>query len=263
MRLDQALVRAGLAESRTKAQRLIAQGLISVNGTVRTKGSFDVADSDALENAGAQDYVGRAALKLKAALETWNIQVSGVSCLDIGASTGGFTEVLLEHGASRVVALDVGTGQLHARLRSDSRVIALEGVNARELTPERWVDLGIPHVSLIVADVSFISLTHILPAVIVCAPLASWVVLIKPQFEVGREHVSGGIVTKPEDQERAIRRVVDCASDAGLFIAGLMASPITGEAGNREYLCWLTSKKPANQTQWSQEIHDLAHSGAE
>ena len=263
MRLDQALVHNGLVESRTKAQRLIIEGRVSVNGTVRTKASTEVSDSDRVESAGGDGYVGRAALKLKAALGVWDVEVLGASCLDIGASTGGFTEVLLEHGAERVVALDVGKDQLHRRLREDARVMSLEGVNARDLTPESWAQLHIPEVSLIVADVSFISLTHILPAVIRCAPRASWVALIKPQFEVGREHVSEGIVTKSEDHERALTRVLDCATGSGLFIAGLMASPLTGEAGNREYLCWLTSKKVANQTQWSQEIHNLAHSGAE
>lgn len=263
MRLDQSLVQRGLVESRTKAQRLIASGRVLVNGVTGTKSSCDVSDQDVLEVEAGTDYVGRAAHKLKAALETWPVDPRGVTCLDLGASTGGFTEVLLEQGASQVVALDVGTGQLHPKLRSDSRVIVLEGVNAKELTPGRWRDLKLPNVSLIVADLSFISLTLVIPVVRLIQPEATWVVLIKPQFEVGKGRVSGGLVTKNADHELAISKVIGCAEESGLFLKGLMPSPIAGEAGNREYLCWLSSEKSANQTQWTQTIHDVAHSRAE
>ena len=259
MRLDQALTRLGLVESRTKAQRLIADGDVLVNGVVHTKPSTEVIDSDILELASGHEYVGRAARKLIEALDRWHIDVSGASCLDVGASTGGFTEVLLERGARSVVALDVGHDQLHPRLREDSRVLSFEGVNARNLTPGWWSEHDLPVVSIVVADVSFISLTQILPSVHSCAPGAEWVVLIKPQFEVGRERVAGGIVTQAVDRERAIHRVMECAEGLGLVVHGILPSPIAGESGNHEYLCWLSSGKSANQTQWTQLIHDLTH----
>jgi len=259
LRLDSALVARGIAESRTKAQRRIAGGDVLVNGVTRTKPATPVADSDVLTMEGGSDYVGRGALKLHAALETWGIHPADLRCVDIGASTGGFTEVLLAAKAKSVVALDVGHNQLHASLRDDSRVTSLEGVNIRHVTPQWWREQGGGSTDLVVVDVSFISLTHVLPPAVSVWPGASWVVLVKPQFEVGRTSISRGLSVNPDDHESAVSQVLRCASELGLFLHGVMASPITGELGNREYLCWFTPTALENPPQWGAEIHSLTH----
>jgi 23S rRNA (cytidine1920-2'-O)/16S rRNA (cytidine1409-2'-O)-methyltransferase len=260
MRLDSALVARGLVDSRTKAHRRIRAGDVLVEGSAVTKPSVDVSDDAALEIIGLPDYVGRGALKLLAALDSWEINPTGWSALDIGASTGGFTQVLLERGASHVVALDVGHGQLHPHIRDDSRVDSREGINVRELTASWWEQEIDASPDLITCDVSFISLTHIIPVVVAAVGACDWVALIKPQFEVGKGGVKDGIVQKAELREEAIRLVLECAAREGLGISGLMASPITGESGNQEYLCWLSPAHGRNPPQWSQQIHELAHS---
>jgi 23S rRNA (cytidine1920-2'-O)/16S rRNA (cytidine1409-2'-O)-methyltransferase len=247
-------------DSRTKAQRRIRGGDVTVEGIVVTKTSHEVADDIAIEISGAPDYVGRGALKLLAALEEWDIDPSGMLALDIGASTGGFTQVLLERGASRVVAIDVGHDQLHSLLRDDPRVDSFDGTNVRDITRDWWQrEVGLTP-SLIVSDVSFISLTQIIPRVVEVLGGCDWIALIKPQFEVGKGGVKEGIVTNPELRASAMESVLECAATVGLRTRGLMASPITGELGNQEYLCWLSPTHGRNPPQWSEQIHQLAHS---
>jgi 23S rRNA (cytidine1920-2'-O)/16S rRNA (cytidine1409-2'-O)-methyltransferase len=260
MRLDSALVTRGLLDSRTKAHRRILSGDVSVDGVPVLKPSFEVSEDADLVLSGGGDYVGRGALKLKAALDTWKVDVRDKRALDVGASTGGFTEILLEHGARSVVALDVGHGQLHPRLAEDPRVDSREGVNVRELSAQWWVsEVGVSP-DLVTCDVSFISLTQVIPAVIGAVGLCDWIVLVKPQFEVGKGGVKVGIVLDPQRREKALSDVVSFSHDHGLGVAGLMASPIAGESGNREYLCWLSPTHGHNPPQWSQHIHELAHS---
>jgi 23S rRNA (cytidine1920-2'-O)/16S rRNA (cytidine1409-2'-O)-methyltransferase len=258
-RLDSALVARGIAQSRTKAQRRIAEGDVSLNGVVNAKPATPVTDSDVITMAGGHDYVGRGALKLRTALEEWGINAEDLLCVDIGASTGGFTEVLLAAKAQSVLALDVGHDQLHPSLRDDPRVTSLEGVNIRHVTPQWWEQQGGGSPDLIVADVSFISLTHVLPPAVSVWPGASWVVLVKPQFEVGRTSISGGLSINPDDHESAVSQVLDCATELGLYLRGVLASPITGERGNREYLCWFTPAPLENPPEWGEEIHALTH----
>jgi 23S rRNA (cytidine1920-2'-O)/16S rRNA (cytidine1409-2'-O)-methyltransferase len=260
MRLDQALVSRGLVESRTKAQRRIDAGDVSVGGAIQTKHAFPVDDNVAIVVSGEEDYVGRGAHKLLAALDEWDLDVRGSSSVDLGASTGGFTQVLLERGAREVVAVDVGHGQLHPSLVGDPRVTLCEGVNVRYLTSEWRESLGLASIDWVVADLSFISLTHIFAPVTEALGPASWVCLVKPQFEVGRTGVTEGIVTDPSSHVDAVEAVIHAAGECGLFPAGLMLSPITGEAGNREYLCWFTPTRGRNQTQWSEHIHHVTHS---
>ncbi len=260
MRLDQALVSRGLVESRTKAQRRIDAGDVSVGGAIQTKHAFPVDDDVAIVVSGEEDYVGRGAHKLLAALDEWDLDVRGSTSVDLGASTGGFTQVLLERGAREVVAVDVGHGQLHPSLVGDPRVTLCEGVNVRYLTSEWRESLGLASIDWIVADLSFISLTHIFAPVTEALGPASWVCLVKPQFEVGRTGVTEGIVTDPSSHVDAVEAVIHAAGECGLFLAGLMPSPITGEAGNREYLCWFTPTRGRNQTQWSEHIHHVTHS---
>ena len=260
MRLDSALVARGLVDSRTKAQRRIRAGDVLVEGSAVTKPASEVSDDAAVTLMGSPDYVGRGALKLLAALDAWEVNPTGKVALDIGASTGGFTQVLVERGASRVVAVDVGHGQLHPDIRDDPRVDSREGLNVRELTSSWWDQEIGARPELITCDVSFISLTHIIPVVVAAVGACEWVALIKPQFEVGKGGVKDGIVQRPELREEAIRSVLECAADAGLGIGGLKGSPITGELGNTEYLCWLSPTHGRNPPQWSERIHELAHS---
>ena len=259
-RLDQALVSRGLVGSRTKAQRRIAQGDVLVNDVTIDKPATPVGEGDRLEVRGGDDFVGRGAYKLAAALDEWSIDAGGTRALDLGASTGGFTQVLLERGATHVVALDVGHGQLHPSLAGDERVLVVEGENARALSAARAVELGIEGISLVVADLSFISLTQVITAVVAAVGATQWVCLIKPQFEVGRERISHGIAKEADTHEQAILSVLAVAAESGLYPQGVMVSPITGEAGNREYLCWLSPIGRQNQTQWSLDIHSLTHS---
>jgi 23S rRNA (cytidine1920-2'-O)/16S rRNA (cytidine1409-2'-O)-methyltransferase len=231
-----------------------------VEGIAVTKPASEVSDDASVTIVGSPDYVGRGALKLLAALDAWEIDPTGKLALDIGASTGGFTQVLLERGASRVVSVDVGHGQLHPDIRNDSRVDSREGLNVRELTPSWWDQEIGARPGIITCDVSFISLTRIFPVVVAAVGACEWVALIKPQFEVGKGGVKDGIVQRAELREEAIRSVLECAADAGLGIGGLMGSPITGESGNTEYLCWLSPTHGGNPPQWSQQIHELAHS---
>jgi 23S rRNA (cytidine1920-2'-O)/16S rRNA (cytidine1409-2'-O)-methyltransferase len=240
-RLDQRVVAAGLAASRERARALILAGDVSVNGAPVTKAGTLVDDAAAVTlRTPDHPWVGRGGLKLAHALEVFQIDPTGRLALDIGASTGGFTDVLLQRGAAKVVALDVGRGQLDWKLRSDPRVVVIEGVNARHLTPDALpADARV--FDVVTIDVSFISLRHILPVVpALLAPGARVVALVKPQFEAGRDQVgAGGLVTDPAIHARVIDEVAAAAHQIGLTRLGLEASPITGAEGNREFLLLL------------------------
>jgi len=234
-RLDRLLVERGLAASREKAQALIMAGEVLVDGRKAEKPGQPVAIECRLDVLARPPFVGRGGLKLDAALDHFAIIVTGRVCLDIGASTGGFTDCLLQRGAARVHAVDVGCGQLDWKIRSDPRVVVHEKLNARYLRGE---DIGEP-VGLAVYDVSFISVTLILPAAIpLLQPGGEMVILVKPQFEVGKGQVGrGGIVREPELQQAACRRVNEAARQLG-FETSIMESPILGAEGNREFLLY-------------------------
>lgn len=233
IRLDQALEARGLTPSRARARDAVLRGTVEVNGAIARKPNQQVSETDIITLYDpAAGYVSRAALKLIAGLDAGSIDPTGKTCLDLGASTGGFTQVLLERGARHVYAVDVGHGQLHESLRSDSRVTSLEGVNGRDLTAEL-----IPEpLDLVVSDVSFVSVLKVIfPALRLCAPQAEAVILIKPQFEVGREHIGkGGIVTDDAAIAAAIDRITAAMADAGWERRFSGPSPIAGGDGNRE-----------------------------
>jgi len=233
-RLDLALVKRGLAPSRARAADLIKRGLVAVAGRTERRTAAAVADHDPVEIAAGQDHVSRGALKLRAGLAHFGFPVAGVVALDVGASTGGFTQVLLEAGARRVYAVDVGHGQLHPRLARLPAVVSLEGCDARTLDARHIPEL----VGAIVADVSFISLSKALPAALARADRDAWLIaLIKPQFEAGRQAVGkGGIVRDAAQRQRAVDGVRAWLDGAGWRVAGVIASPITGGAGNQEFL---------------------------
>ncbi|MDH2444946.1 TlyA family RNA methyltransferase [Amnibacterium sp. CER49] len=250
-RLDVALVARGLARSRNAAARAIAEGRVTVTGTVVTRPSAPVADDDDLALDGALP-VSRASGKLEAALDAFRLDVTDRLALDLGASTGGFTAVLLARGARRVVALDVGRDQLVPELRADPRVTVIEGENARDLTAERLAVLtaSSEQPGVVVADLSFISLTQVLPAIRRTAPDAEVVLLVKPQFEVGRTGVQAGVVRDPAARTRAVRAVLDAAWTLGLGTAGILPSPVVGMHGNREVLVLLQPGSGRHPAEW-------------
>jgi len=234
-RLDRLLVDRGLVDSREKAQALIMAGEVLVNGQKAAKPGQSIAEDARLELLARPSFVSRGGLKLAAALQHFHIDPTGLICLDIGASTGGFTDALLQTGAARVHAVDVGSGQLAWSLRTDPRVVLHEGLNARELQPAQF---GEP-VDLIVCDVSFISVTLILPAAVpLLQPTGQIVILIKPQFEVGKGQVGkGGVVRDPALHQAACERVKQAVNDLG-FQTEIMDSPILGAEGNKEFLLY-------------------------
>jgi 23S rRNA (cytidine1920-2'-O)/16S rRNA (cytidine1409-2'-O)-methyltransferase len=241
-RLDQLVVARGLAQSRERARALILAGDVLVDGAPAAKAGALVDEASAVTlRRRDHPWVSRGGIKLAHALDVFDLDVDGARVLDIGASTGGFTDVLLSRGARTVVAIDVGRGQLDWRLRTDPRVIAIEGLNARRLTPDD-LPAGARAFDLVVIDVSFISLAHILPVVpALLAPGGRVVALVKPQFEAGRGEVGrGGIVRDPAVHARVLDEVTAAASRVGLERAGLVPSPITGAEGNREFLLLLT-----------------------
>jgi len=232
-RLDLLVVERGLAGSREKAQALILAGQVLVNGQKADKAGANVDVDATIELLAQPRYVGRGGLKLEAALDHFGISVNGKICLDVGSSTGGFTDCLLQRGASRVYAIDVGTGQLDWKLRNDPRVIVQEQVNARYLTRAQ-----VPQpIALAVCDVSFISITMILPALAgLLAEDAEMVILVKPQFELDRDQVGkGGIIRDPALHHRACQRVEKAVQQLG-FQTQIIPSPILGAEGNREFL---------------------------
>jgi 23S rRNA (cytidine1920-2'-O)/16S rRNA (cytidine1409-2'-O)-methyltransferase len=259
-RLDAELVRRGLARSRAQASEAIAAGLVTVDGKPVVKAATRVGADAVLALEGGDDYVSRGAHKLIGALDAFSIDPSDRVCLDAGASTGGFTQVLLERGAAFVLAVDVGHGQLATVVQDDPRVLSLEGVNIRELAPESLAQhdaVPAQPFSLVVGDLSFISLRHVLqPLRDVAAADADFVLLVKPQFEVGRGGVREGIVRDPALRREAVSEVLWAAWDLGLGTAGLTPSPILGGNGNHEYLLWL-SRKGQNPTEWLDVVAQL------
>lgn len=246
LRLDAELVRRGLARSREQAADLIAAGRVAVAGQTAAKPASQVAVDAAITVGQVSDepeYASRGGHKLAGALAAFgDLTVAGRRCLDAGASTGGFTDVLLRSGAAHVLAADVGYGQLAWSLRTDPRVSVLDRVNVRNLTPDQVA----PAPDLVVADLSFISLTLVLPALVRCAAHdADFVLLVKPQFEVGRDKVGDGVVRDPGLRAAAVTAVAAAAAAAGLGVAGVTASPLPGPSGNVEYFLWLRRGAPA------------------
>jgi 23S rRNA (cytidine1920-2'-O)/16S rRNA (cytidine1409-2'-O)-methyltransferase len=240
-RLDTLLVARGLVESREKARALILAGKVKVAGQAAVKAGSSVPQDAAIEIATPEHpWVSRGGIKLAHALDVFHIDVRDRLAIDVGASTGGFTDVLLERGARHVIALDVGHGQLHWKLRTDPRVTVVEGVNARTLTRASLPTLD-ESAGIATVDVSFISLAHILPVLpALLASAADVVALVKPQFEAGRADVRrGGLVHDPDVHARVIDEVTTAAATVGLSRAGLIESPITGAEGNREFLMHL------------------------
>jgi 23S rRNA (cytidine1920-2'-O)/16S rRNA (cytidine1409-2'-O)-methyltransferase len=244
-RLDAELVRRGLARSRQHALDLLNDGKVTVGGLPAHKPStgVDAATSLRVQTGDQDDVVSRGAHKLAGALDAWpQVRIDGRRALDAGASTGGFTQILLRRGAREVVAVDVGYGQLAWELQTDPRVIVRDRTNVRELTPD---EVGGP-VDLVVADLSFISLTLVLPALVACsAPDADLLPMVKPQFESGPEGVGeGGVVRDPQVRAAAVARVAAAAAELGLGCEGVVASPLPGPAGNVEYFLWLRRGGP-------------------
>lgn len=249
-RLDAELVRRGLARSREQAGELVAAGLVAVAGQRAAKPATQVGRDTPITvtETGEPGYVSRGGRKLAGALAVFGPQglvVAGRTCLDAGASTGGFTDVLLRAGAAHVVAADVGYGQLAWSLRTDPRVTVLDRVNVRTLDDTR-VGSDWPEPAVVVADLSFISLTLVLPALAACAaPDADFVLLVKPQFEVGKGRVgAGGVVRDISDRSAAVHKVSAAAGQLGLGVRGVTASPLPGPAGNVEYFVWLHAGAP-------------------
>lgn len=241
LRIDLLLVERGFVQSRERARALILAGRVLANEQKVDKPGTTVPPDIAIRLLGEDmRYVSRGGLKLEAALAHWKIDVAGRSCLDIGASTGGFTDCLLQHGAAHVTAVDTGFGQIAMKLRSDPHVRLMERTNARLLDPAALMQPGDSLLTLLVMDVSFISATLLLGPVVAAAPsLVEAVVLVKPQFEAGREHVGkGGIVRDPAAHHLAIQKVSDCLAPLGWCAVETIPSPITGAEGNREFLLY-------------------------
>ena len=275
-RLDAELVRRGLARSREQAGELVAAGLVAVAGQRAAKPATQVTRDAPITvtESGEPGYVSRGGRKLAGALEVFGgirgvappgqqsvpqgLAIAGRACLDAGASTGGFTDVLLRAGAAHVVAADVGYGQLAWSLRTDPRVTVLDRVNVRTLDRDS-VSGDWPVPGLVVADLSFISLTLVLPALVNCAaPDADFVLLVKPQFEVGKGRVgAGGVVRETADRSAAVRRVTEAAGQLGLGVQGVTASPLPGPAGNVEYFVWLRrGAAPLDEDQLQRAIEE-------
>ena len=238
-RLDVLLVERGVFETRSKAAAAIMAGLVLVDGKPAPKAGTPVAeDAEVSLKSAPCPYVSRGGLKLRAALDAFPINVLDRVCLDVGSSTGGFTDCLLQAGASKVYAIDVGTAQLDSRLKADPRVVSRENTHAKLLRPE-WFD---PRPTLAVADVSFISLTQVLPFILPClAEPADLIVLVKPQFEVGPKLAPKGVVRDPSVRLQAVHKVRAAAAGLGLSEGGSVESPAKGPKGNVEFLLWLRS----------------------
>jgi len=238
-RIDRYLVDRGLVESREKAARLILAGEVFVDGERVDKAGTLVGSASAVELKGRTQFVSRGGDKLAHAVRHFHVKIQGRVCLDVGASTGGFTDCLLQRGAARVYAVDVGSGQLDAKLRRDPRVVVMERSNARALDPRIFGDQP----TLAVIDVSFISLEKVLPAVFgVLAPRGEVLALVKPQFEVGRKHVGkGGVVRDPALHREAVSRLARFAVLRGWHVLGVVASPLRGAKGNHEFFLYCSS----------------------
>jgi 23S rRNA (cytidine1920-2'-O)/16S rRNA (cytidine1409-2'-O)-methyltransferase len=259
-RLDAALAARGLARSRTHAVTLINAGLVTVDGRAVVKPSAKVEESALLEVAASDHYVSRAAHKLIAALDGFGVDPSGRVVLDAGASTGGFSQVLLERGAATVLAVDVGHDQLASELRGAERLVVVEGCNVRSLdraSLRTATGVEAPP-SLVTADLSFISLTTVLPALRATATDdADFVLLVKPQFEVGRGGVREGVVRDAALRSEAVANVLWAAYDLGLGTVDVLSSPIAGAHGNHEYLVHLSAPSGGNPTEWMRRVEQL------
>ncbi|MBI3927093.1 MAG: TlyA family RNA methyltransferase [Armatimonadetes bacterium] len=256
-RVDLLLVEKGLCSTRERAQAAVMAGLVYADGHPVSKAGTPLPETCCLElRGGPLPYVSRGGLKMEKALDVFGVPVAGKRALDIGASTGGFTDCLLQHGASSVVAVDVGRGQLDWKLRQDSRVTVLERTNARYLTQEQ---IGGERVDLAVVDVSFISLTLILPVVAGMIEGGGWIIaLVKPQFEAGQKQVEkGGVVRDPEVHVQVLEKVLACASGCGLVLEGVTWSPLRGPAGNLEYLAAFRAKERSTGTPEVASIRDV------
>jgi 23S rRNA (cytidine1920-2'-O)/16S rRNA (cytidine1409-2'-O)-methyltransferase len=246
IRIDELLVAKGFAETAAKAQALVLAGVVLVRDQRVEKPSEKFPEDAPIRIKGSDDpaakYVGRGGVKLEAALKAFSLDVTGFTCLDIGSSTGGFTDCLLQHGAKEIYAVDVGQNQLAWRLRTDKRVKLFEGLNARDLTPEFF---GIKF-DLIVVDVSFISVTKLLPAIVpLLKPSCRLIILAKPQFEVGKGQVpKGGVVSDPALHSEVTKMISEAAKKLGLVEQGIIESPIRGADGNQEYLILLSFQPP-------------------
>jgi 23S rRNA (cytidine1920-2'-O)/16S rRNA (cytidine1409-2'-O)-methyltransferase len=260
-RLDAALAARGLARSRTHAATLIASGVVSVDGRIVIKASTAVSEETHLAVAESDHYVSRAAHKLLSALDAFDVRVAGRIALDMGASTGGFTQVLRERGAEPVLAVDVGHGQLSPLIAADPAVVSVEGFNVRYMDAASLAAATgfAQRPQVICGDLSFISLTQVLPAVVdVADPAADVVVLVKPQFEVGRTAVKGGLVTNPVLRADAVSRVLWAAWDVGMRTVGIISSPIPGTHGNREFVAHLSLVRGSDPSAWAERITELA-----
>ena len=237
-RVDLLMVERGLAESRSQAQRLVMAGQVRVNGQMVHKPSKKIEVGDHLTVEHGPAFVSRGGEKLSAALVAFPIQVDGATCVDVGSSTGGFTDCLLQHGAAKVYAIDVGSGLLHWKLRNDPRIILMEGTNAR------YLESLLEAVDLAAVDTSFISLAIILPVVTGwIADEGNLIALIKPQFEAGREHIGkGGVVRDPIIHYEVVKSILDLGRNLDLWPSGLIRSPITGPKGNVEFLVWFSKR---------------------
>ncbi|WIB70348.1 TlyA family RNA methyltransferase [Curtobacterium sp. MCBD17_026] len=259
VRLDALLAARGLARSRTVASKLIQNGRVLVGGRAVLKPSTPIASDADIEVDAADEWVSRAARKLVGALDAFDVDPADRVVLDVGASTGGFTQVLLARGARRVIALDVGHGQLHPTIALDERVAVVEGTNARNLTRADYLALdgAAAETSLVVGDLSFISLRLVLPALAEAVPADEFVLLVKPQFEVGRGGVREGIVHDAGLRNDALMNVLWAAWDLGLGTSGLAASPIVGTHGNHEYLARFQRGVGGNPTEWRVRATEL------
>lgn len=245
MRLDAALTGLGLCSSRNRAQTLISEGHVTVNGIICLKASQNVTESDVLRVTEELPFVGRGGYKLRYALSEFHLNLSGMRCLDIGASTGGFTDCMLQNGAASVLAVDVGHGQFADALRGDARVRLLEGTDIRALSPE---EEGLP-AEFAACDVSFISLTQIFPVLPrLMKPHAKAVMLVKPQFEAGKQALNKhGVVKDEKVRQRVVKNIQDAAALNGFIPLGCCESPIQGGSGNTEYLLLLENNNAGNE----------------
>jgi 23S rRNA (cytidine1920-2'-O)/16S rRNA (cytidine1409-2'-O)-methyltransferase len=268
LRIDVALVELGLARSRNHASTLIDADRVLINGRAARKASQPVVDGAEIVVLEAVDYVSRAGHKLAKALDVFaEIDPVNKTALDVGASTGGFTDVLLRRGIGRVFAIDVGHDQMALELLDNPKVISMEGFNARDLSLETLAEAsGVSsnkiEINLVVGDLSFISLTLVLEQILSVAPKADYVLLIKPQFEVGKQSLhASGIVTDHRLRAGAIKQVVDCAHDLGIGVRGLTRSELPGTHGNIEYVVWISPLEPVNRSKWTDRIEALAKEG--
>ena len=256
----------GLARSRNQASAIIEAKRALVDGKEIRKSSQEISENSSLVVLPAVEYVSRAGHKLAGALSEFAIEARDKLCLDVGASTGGFTDVLLREGARKVIAIDVGRDQMVESLRENPRVLCFEGVNARDLTLAGFIDLvgDVGDLELVVADLSFISLTLVLKPLVEIAPRADFILLIKPQFEVGKESLqASGVVNSHLLRADSIRKVVEYANQLGCGIRGLAKSALPGTHGNIEYLVWISPLEPQNSGKWFERIDSIAREAKE